>query len=131
MALTLPDLAEAVRHWVADNLPGRTPLRIQIFTVEDGQEPISLPIPAAIKHVDDSESVFVPNAFQQAILDALEGKAMRTDALAAKVGDRSRLFSKPRGGLPELKDQGLVGHHARLGYYSTSAPPPEVSEPSN
>ncbi len=30
---------------------------------------------------------FVPTPFQQAILDALEGKALRTDALGAAVGD--------------------------------------------
>jgi hypothetical protein len=68
-------------------------------------------------------SPFVPTAFQQDILDALEGKALRTDALAARVGDRSRLFRHP-GGLKELQEQGRVAHHKRLGYYSVESPPP-------
>lgn len=124
--MTPRELMAAVRQFCADNLPGRTPLRIRIYTLED-KEPLQLPIVAAIAPSGSLDAVFVPNAFQTAILDALEGKALRTDALAAKVGDRSRLFSKPRGGLPELKEHGLVGHHDRLGFYRVDAPPPELA----
>src|SRR5438128_334242 len=63
---------------------------------------------------------FIPSAFQRGILDALAGKALRTDALAAKVGSRSRLFADP-GGLPELQEEGLVSYHPRVGYYRPDA----------
>lgn len=72
----------------------------------------------------DPESIFIPNAFQKGILDALANKAMRTDALANKVGSRSRLFDED--GLPELVDEGLVCHHKRIGYYRPDAPPAEM-----
>jgi hypothetical protein len=68
---------------------------------------------------------FVCTVFQESILQALEGKALRTDALGAAVGDRSRLY-KP-GGIKELRDAGLVGHHPRLGFYSMTAPPAELA----
>lgn len=72
---------------------------------------------------------FVPNAFQQGILAALNGVGLRTDALASRVGSgsRSRLFE--RDGLPELQEEGLVCHHKRIGYYRPDAPPPGVSLP--
>lgn len=73
-----------------------------------------------------AESAFVPTPFQADILAALEGKGLRTDALAAKVGDRRRLFKDP-GGIPELQEQGLVSHHRRVGYYRPDFPPPELS----
>ena len=65
---------------------------------------------------DRADEVFVPTPFQKGILDALDGKALRTDSLGNKVGDRRRLFKQ--GGLKELRERGLVGHHDRLGYYS-------------
>ena len=71
---------------------------------------------------EDDWQPFQPTAFQKGILKALDGKAMRTDALGAAVGDRSRLFRK--GGLNELKDRGLVEHNSSIGYYRPDAPPP-------
>lgn len=73
------------------------------------------------------DSAFVPTAFQQDILKALDGKALRTDALAAKVGDRRRLFKDP-GGLPELQEHGLVSHNRRVGYYRPDSLPPELTQ---
>lgn len=70
---------------------------------------------------------FLPNAFQQAILAALDRVALRTDALAQKVGSRSRLFVDP-GGLPELQEEGLVAHHKRIGFYRPDSPPPGLAE---
>jgi hypothetical protein len=64
---------------------------------------------------------FVPNPFQHRILEALDGRALRTDALGDAVDDRRRLF-RP-GGLKELQAEGLVNHHDRLGYYRPGAPP--------
>jgi hypothetical protein len=68
---------------------------------------------------------FIPSPFQQGILDALDGKALRTDALGAAVGDQRRLF-RPRGGLQELREHGLVDHHERLGFFRPDAPPPKL-----
>lgn len=66
---------------------------------------------------------FLPTSFQGEILAALKGKSLRTDALAAKLGcGKSRLFADP-GGVPELIEHGLVGHHQRAGYYRVDAPP--------
>ena len=69
-------------------------------------------------------SVFVPSPFQEAILEALDGKALKTQALGAAAGDKSRLY-KPHG-LQELRDRGMVEHHDRLGFWRPDAPPPEL-----
>jgi hypothetical protein len=70
---------------------------------------------------------FVPTLLQRDILRALQDKALRTDALAAACDvDRRQLF-RP-GGLPELRERGLVGHHRKVGFYSTGAPPPGIEE---
>lgn len=72
------------------------------------------------------EDVFVPSHMQRGILDALNGKALRTDALASKVGSRSRIFR--RDGIHELRHAGLVSHHKRIGYFRPDAPPPELAK---
>ena len=46
------------------------------------------------------------------------------DALGAAVGDRSRLY-KP-GGLKELREQGMVDHNARLGFFRPDCPPQDL-----
>lgn len=68
---------------------------------------------------------FVPNEFQRQILEALDGKALRTDALAGAVGNRRRLFKHP-GGISELIEEGLVANHPRCGYYRPDRAPPEI-----
>lgn len=68
---------------------------------------------------------FVPTATQDAILDALAGKALRTDALAARVDCDRRTLFKPNG-IKELVQAGWVRHHRRLGYYRPDDPPPEL-----
>lgn len=71
-----------------------------------------------------SKTTFVPTHLQRQILDALNGRGLRKDLLAAEVcaGDAPRLY-KP-GGLKELKDLGLVENKRGVGYYRTDAPPP-------
>jgi len=98
------------------NLCGQEVLHV-FFVWRDGTQCV-LPRPAG--HVP-----FVPSSFQRGILDALKGFALRTDALARKVGNRRKLFNKI-GGLPELEAHGLVAHHPRLGYYSVRVPPPNL-----
>ena len=65
---------------------------------------------------------FEPNEMQDAILECLDGKCLRTDALATASGyDRRKLFRKP-GGLAELQEQGLVANDPARGYYRPDAP---------
>lgn len=69
---------------------------------------------------------FVPTGTQEDVLAALAGKALRTDALAAKADVNRRTLFRQRGGLPELREHGLVDWHPRLGYFRPDALPPEL-----
>lgn len=85
------------------------------------------PPPAEVPAPQEEPPTFVPNAMQGDILAVLDGKAMRTDALAHAVGvNRSSLFRKPNGGMDELKREGYIDIHPRLGYYRLDAPPEEL-----
>jgi hypothetical protein len=67
---------------------------------------------------------FKPNEMQGCILEALDGKALRTDALAKAAGyERRTLYRKP-GGLAQLQEQGLVVSNPDWGYYRPDRPPP-------
>lgn len=117
-------LFTAVAAWVAATYPGRLPRRVTV-RLDDG-EAVSLVVPAtaAMAHQQDS-GAFSPTPLQDDILDALAGKALRTDALAAKCDtDRRNLF-RP-GGLKELQAAGWVAHHKRYGFYRPDDPPPEI-----
>ena len=71
-------------------------------------------------------ATFIPTQLQEDVLTALDGRALRTDALAHRChGNRRSLFRDP-GGLHELRRQGLVDHHHRIGYYRADALPPEL-----
>jgi hypothetical protein len=122
------NLFETVRAWIAVNYPGLAPEVVRIgLRGEHGE--ITLPVPAVSK-VDERGklSPFVPNAVQEAILEHLEGRAMRTDALASAIKiDRRDLFRKP-GGIEELRELGMLALHPRLGHYRPDFPPPELSE---
>lgn len=84
----------------------------------------------------ESEPHFVPLPAHKAILGALDGRALRTDALAAEAKlERRSLFDRKRknktticGYLSELKDRKLVLKHTRLGYYRPDRPPPELKQ---
>lgn len=80
-----------------------------------------------LKVIESGTVGFVPNPFQRGILEALKGKALRTEPLGDAVKDRRRLFKHP-GGLKELREQGLVDHHNRIGYFRPDAPPPALVE---
>ena len=112
------------RSWVARHYPGRLARRLTLH-LDDG-DTVQLPIPISQSLEPSGRASFVPNAYQIAIMEALEGKALRTTALASATGGDQRRLFKP-GGLKELQDQGLVEHHARLGYYCPDSPPPEIS----
>ncbi len=130
---SLPEILAPLAAWVQTNAPGSIPAGTIQIPLVNGQ-PLVLPfnlvflpvVPVPAWTPPEEDEPFIPTVFQQAILDALEGKALRTDALGLAVGDRGRLY-KP-GGLKELIKEGLIGHHKRLGYYSTAAPPPELED---
>lgn len=71
------------------------------------------------------KKVFVLAAFQKGILQALEGRALRVQALGEAVKSVRRLYNDP-GGLKELVREGLVQYHPRIGYFRPDMPPPDL-----
>lgn len=135
--VTLPEALQPLLSWLAVNAPGRV-FAGNVVIPCIGSPDLHLPLPlhavaGAGSVVTDWEppyedEQFIPTPFQQSILDSLDGKALRTDALGAKT-NRNQLFKT--NGLKELIEQGLVKHHKRIGYYRPDAPPPELQEPSS
>jgi hypothetical protein len=119
------ELLAVVRGWAERHYPGWRPDEVGLKLIGPNGESreVKLPIPLTLP-VLERPVPFVPNVFQESVLEALEGKALRTDALGAAVGDRGRLY-KP-GGLKELREAGMVKHHPRLGFYRPDAPPEEL-----
>jgi hypothetical protein len=124
--LSIEAMLETIRTCVALHYPGKLVREVRLLLTE-GKIILPMPTLQSLPVAKDEEEVFVPNAFQEAILSALEGKALRTDALGAAAGDRSRLFRNP-GGLKELQEQGLVQHHKRLGFYRPDCPPEDLAD---
>jgi hypothetical protein len=94
-------------------------------------EPVCFPLTGRPTGAAPCSDEFEPNEMQDSILEALEHKALTTDALAAAAGyDRRKLFKKP-GGLAQLQDHGLVKNTPGRGYYRPDAPPPELSDGPN
>jgi hypothetical protein len=87
------------------------------------EPPAAGPPPA---QATEQELPFIPTELQGRILQALDGKAMTLDALAAKLDvDRSTLY---RFGVKELKARGLIANNRRVGgYYRPDAPPPKYA----
>jgi hypothetical protein len=82
----------------------------------------------ATEHPEDpGAGVFIPTPLQEAILQALNGKALKKEDLADDVKiDPSRLY-RP-GALQELRKSGKVEHKRGIGYYRPDAPPPNTLE---
>lgn len=114
----------SLTEWRDLDLEGRLPwmqITVDQMNVSDAASPT--------EHSDQ----FVPTSLQEAILKALDGRALKTDDLADKCcgGDRSRLYDMNRkqktGGLNELKARGLVKHKRTVGYYRPDARPPSAT----
>lgn len=71
----------------------------------------------------EPHDVFIPTPLQAAILNALDGKAMKKQPLANAVcgGEGTRLYRK--GGIKELQALGRVHHKDGVGYFRPDAPP--------
>lgn len=128
IARSIRSALEHLQQVIQIELPGSPPIE-ELRVVFVGGRKMTLPAFCSLDAgpCREEEKPFVPTAFQADILDALDGKALRADALGHKVGDRSRLYRRP-GGLHELREEGLVCLHKRLGYYRPDAPPPELEE---
>jgi hypothetical protein len=79
----------------------------------------------------DGASVFIPDPVQEAILKALDGRALRKEALAKalRIDDSRNLYKRGKarkGPLSELMVLGKVENDRRLGYYRPDALPPQL-----
>ncbi len=130
MSPSWPDVCAIIAAWQQAQLPGTLTVEVTLRLADGRQIPMPFvfpPVPApqpSPGRPSREEEDWGPTSFQLEILDALEGKALKTDALGAAVGDRGRLYKAH--GLQELRDRGLVKHRAGLGYYRPDALPPEL-----
>jgi hypothetical protein len=116
-----PDLREVIRSLVQTN---RDAMKANRNMAKMNRELVDT-IERLLPQEEEAGPVgFVPTPFQRKILAALDGKALTTNALAGRVGNRRGLFKKT--GLRGLIEEGLVGHHDSLGYYRKDTPPPEI-----
>jgi hypothetical protein len=123
----MPDPLTHVLRFIEEARSAGQRCRLDVRTDDGAEFGVTLPpLPRAAA----APPAWVPNDNQACVLEALEGRALRTDALARASGvDRRALFQKP-GGLDELQAVGAVRHHPRLGFYRTDAPPPDISQES-
>ena len=117
-------LFAAIRAWAAVNYPGAPPEEFALW-LRGRPRPARLPVPEAVQQ-PAREEAFVPTELQADILEALEGKALRSEPLAQAVGVSKRTLYREPGGLPELQRREAVRTHSRLGYYRPDAPPQEL-----
>lgn len=135
-SITTDEMLECVRAWAETHYTTRLPKRLRLYFVsEDPEDFVALPMPSRAVVVlappiedeeEESGAPFKPDELQQQILDALAGKALVGDALAAAVDcDRRNLY---RFGLAELREQGLVKNRRPVGYYRPDDPPEDLPD---
>jgi hypothetical protein len=77
-----------------------------------------------------TEELFVPGTLHKAILKALNGRALRKEALAEACRvDPSRLYRA--GALPELIALKIVQHQRHVGYFRPDVPPADTVKVEN
>lgn len=129
-----PDFGELqalVRSWLERYYPAWRSATVRADVGEP--ESLAMPIPREWASRNErspvqttSEHPFIPTQLQVNILEALDGKAMRTDTLARACEVERTRFYKP-GGLKDLQELGKVAWHERIGYYRPDSPPEEVA----
>lgn len=127
MSDSLREFAALVHAFVVASLPGEEPeeLTVRLRSGKVFVVPIVAPSPGVTASPSTNGSraaaEFEPTDYQAEILVALEGRALRTDALAAQTSkDRRSLFTE--GGLKGLIAAGWVRHDKR-GYFRPDTPP--------
>jgi hypothetical protein len=75
-------------------------------------------------------TAFVPTPLQKAILNALDGKAMKKQALADAVSKGEGTVLYRAGGLKELREREIVEHKRGVGFYRPDALPPDAVKPN-
>lgn len=126
---TTDDVISTVYRWSRAKCPQTVPMHFEIILADGRRIPFPLIDDPLANQSQVDNGAFIPSATQEMILEALDGKAFRTDALAREVGcSRSLLFRKP-GGMAELLTEGLVEKHDKLGYYRPDSPPDEITSP--
>jgi hypothetical protein len=141
MCMAQQEAAICGAHTVLGELKPPSPLAYQILA-QDGSHRtetarrLSLIISWGLGRDQDGEAPlrsfvqdepFILTAFQERLLNTLEGKAMTADNLesALKV-DRKQLY---RDGINPLRKHGLVDNNRRVGgYYRPNAPPAKYAE---
>lgn len=88
--------------------------------------PVLAPAPLSASGATATDEGFELHPFQEAILEALDGKALSARQLGAAVGDVARLYR--RHGLKELRAQGLVDLRPERGFFRPDAPPPDLED---
>src|SRR5262249_7705570 len=110
--------------WALAVHPSSEPSEVHV-RFKDGVS-VTAPVPLSGHRgvTKQSPKPFLPTPLQRAILEALDGKVLRSDTLATAVKPAKRqLFPQGRGGLAELKQRGLVAHDRSVGFYRPDAPP--------
>ncbi len=99
----MDELFRSIAGWVERNYPGLVAIEVSI-KLSNGTK-ARFPVPPIASR--SSSPAFRPNAAQTAILEALEGVALRSTELKRLPGLEGRVFKKPRG-IQELQERGLV-----------------------
>jgi hypothetical protein len=103
-------------------------LRLLLPFCSQEEYPIWLRLEAGLQRLlPKAPEPFVPTPLQKKILEALDGRALRSEPLANEIKtDKRKLYrqGKNLGPLDELEKYGLVTKHRRLGYYRPDRPPP-------
>jgi hypothetical protein len=99
---------------------------VQVHIRQRAMENLRQPAPETAV-VEDETVQFIPTPLQETVLDTLNGKAMKKEALAETLKiDSSRLYRQ--GGIKELMDLKMVDNLRGIGYYRPDAPPPNALE---
>lgn len=128
---TYDELFAVVRKLALKSGLGRIPTRVYIrYVTPTGKvvtESIAVPnCQSQVPTVLDTE--FVPSDSDQCILEALEGKSLRTAQLEKASGlDHATLFRRLK--VLRVLNPPLVLYDAMRGYYRPDAPPPNGTMP--
>lgn len=121
-----PKSGPVVRVTGLQVIPNTSPVRYSVDAVGPSHQWLSALNRAANRLSKlNTPDEFVPTPLQRAILEALDGSAMKQAALERALKTNRRVLHRPTG-LIDLFDSGRVCKHRRLGYYRPDRPPSEL-----